>query len=514
MRFFFKPLKKIRFLKKSSKIVFLIGIITGLLVIFLTGKGIKYTSTDRYCMSCHSHPQVNQSWKQSTHYDNQSGVIVHCIDCHLPPEGKGYLMAKIKHGVKDIYGEIVKKAENFDWEKRSKLEFAVKYTYRDGCLKCHQNIFPNGLSTEGDDAHLYYDQHQEELRCLNCHLFVGHYNETAIHASNIKFGEVKESNTEIFTEPARIEGFNNFVEKIPGTTVFFEMIAIPEGSFELGSLDSESFRNTDEGPVKTVKVSKFWMGKTEVSWNEYLAFFKATVSEGRKEMSEQLIEADVDAITGPTPPWGAADQGWGKTTEPAITMTHYAAETYCKWLSLVTGKKYRLPTEAEWEYACRAGTKGSYFFEGDPRDFSKNTLKNKIFGPDTSTINSYIIYSLNSNGKTHIPSDVKPNPFGLLNMLGNVSEFCQDWYSPDSYVFLLEGNINDPRGPANGMEHVIRGGSFNSDAAELRCATRDYTRTEAWLITDPQIPKSIWWYSDCVNVGFRVVCEQNDPDIK
>jgi formylglycine-generating enzyme required for sulfatase activity len=255
------------------------------------------------------------------------------------------------------------------------------------------------------------------------------------------------------------------------------------------------------------------MGKTEVSWNEYLAFFKATGSEGRKEMTGQLNNTEVDAITGPTPPWGAVDQGWGKTTGPAITMTHYAAETYCKWLSKVTGKNYRLPTEAEWEYACRAGTTSPYFFEGDPRKYSKNTLKNKIFGPDTSIINSYIIYSLNSNGKTHTPSEVKPNKFGLLNMLGNVSEFCKDWYSPDTYASYSKEIVVDPQGPVHGLEHVIRGGSFLSDAAEVRCATRDYTRTDAWLITDPQIPKSIWWYSDCVFVGFRVVCEQNDPDI-
>jgi len=492
----------------------LIGIFAGLLVVFLAGKGIKYTSTDRYCMSCHSHTQANQSWKQSTHYDNKSGVIVNCVECHLPPKGKGHLLAKVKHGAKSIYGEFLKDAENINWDDRSKLEFAKKYTYREGCLKCHQNLFPNALSTDGDDAHLYYTQHQEELRCLNCHLFVGHYNEAAIHASNIEFGKVEEISSEVFTESARVERFENFIEKIPGTTVSFEMIAIPDGSFNIGSLDSESFRNPDEEPVKTVKISKFWMGKTEISWNEYLAFFNATSSEGRKEFSKQMNNADVDAITGPTPPWGAPDQEWGKTTGPAITMSHYTAETFCKWLSRVTGKTYRLPTEAEWEYACRAGTRGPYFFEGDPRDFSKNTFINKLFGTDTTTINSYVIYSVNSNGKTHLPSEVKPNPFGLLNMLGNVSEFCQDWYSPDTYASYNEVTIMDPRGPANGLEHVIRGGSYKNDAADVRCAARDFTKTEKWLITDPQIPKSIWWYSDCAHVGFRVVCEYDISDKK
>ncbi|NQU80124.1 MAG: SUMF1/EgtB/PvdO family nonheme iron enzyme [Bacteroidetes bacterium] len=505
-------LKNIPLIKKSSLIIFLIGVFVGLLVIFLAEKGIKYTSTDSYCMSCHAHPQANQSWKQSTHYDSESGVIVHCVECHLPPKGNNHVLAKMKHGSKGLYGEIFKDAESFNWEKRSKLEYAVKYTYMDGCLNCHQNLFQNTLSTDGDDAHLYYTQHQEELRCLNCHISVGHYDESAIHAKNIEFGKVKEIKTEVFTEPVMVEKFENFVERIPGTTVSFEMITIPDGAFKIGSTDSESFSNPNEWPEKTIKISKFWMGKTEVCWNEYLAFFNATGSEGRKEFTKQMNNADVDAITGPTPPWGAADQGWGKTTGPAITMSYYAAETYCKWLSKVTGKKYRLPTEAEWEYACRAGTQGAYFFEGDPRDFSKNTFKNKIFGPDTTTINTYVIYSINSDDKTHLPSEVKPNPFGLLNMLGNVSEFCQDWYSPDAYASYNEAIITDPMGPANGLEHVIRGGSYKNDAADVRCATRDFTKTKKWLITDPQIPKSTWWYSDCTHVGFRVVCEYDISD--
>jgi formylglycine-generating enzyme required for sulfatase activity len=92
-------------------------------------------------------------------------------------------------------------------------------------------------------------------------------------------------------------------------------------------------------------------------------------------------------------------------------------------------------------------------------------------------------------------------------MLGNVDEFCSDWYQPDTYAKYPLGIIKDPKGPLEGTEHVIRGGSFASTADVLRSASRDYTRTAAWLKTDPQIPKSIWWYSDCFHVGFRVVCE-------
>ena len=105
------------------------------------------------------------------------------------------------------------------------------------------------------------------------------------------------------------------------------------------------------------------------------------------------------------------------------------------------------------------------------------------------------------------PSFVKENPFGLKNMLGNVGEFCSDWYAADAYSDTDGSLIENPVGPKSGKEHVVRGGYYRSDAAELRCASRDYTRTVDWLKTDPQMPKSIWWYSDCKEVGFRVVCE-------
>ena len=135
-------------------------------------------------------------------------------------------------------------------------------------------------------------------------------------------------------------------------------------------------------------------------------------------------------------------------------------------------------------------------------------MKKGLFSskPDTTIINSYVVYRENSSLKTQEPDFAMANPYGLKNMLGNVAEFCQDWYSPDAYKNLPDGAIN-PQGPASGQEHVIRGGSFKSAADELRSANRDYSRTVNWLKTDPQIPKSIWWYSDCFNVGFRVVCE-------
>ena len=187
-------------------------------------------------------------------------------------------------------------------------------------------------------------------------------------------------------------------------------------------------------------------------------------------------------------------------------MTYHAAETYCKWLSAVTGKTYRLPTEAEWEYAARGGTETPFFFEGEPKDFSQKGFFGKIFGKESDIINNYVVYAGNSAGKTEKPDLVEPNPYGLKNMLGNAAEYCSDWYAKNAYEKITDGAVN-PKGPASGEERVIRGGSFRSPAGEVRSAARDYTKTEEWLKTDPQMPKSIWWLSDCNYISFRVVCE-------
>jgi sulfatase modifying factor 1 len=132
-----------------------------------------------------------------------------------------------------------------------------------------------------------------------------------------------------------------------------------------------------------------------------------------------------------------------------------------------------------------------------------------LFGADTSVINSHAIYMTNSEGKSQVPNKVKANPFGLKNMLGNVAEFCQDIYLSDAYS-NNSGPQSNPIILSGGVEHVLRGGSFLSDALELRIADRNKTNHDGWMKTDPQIPKSLWWYSDCYHVGFRVVCEYSD----
>ena len=500
--------------KKIGRLLFLAGVVVASVAIFLGNKAVSATSSDEFCASCHIHPHSTQSWKLSTHHDNKHGIHVHCVDCHLPPHGEGYLAEKTRTGLRDLYGKIFKDPESFNWEEKSQIEYAKNHAFEASCKHCHQNNFPLGLTAEGREAHLYYEKKEGELHCINCHITVGHHDPDRMHAQNMGFGTTEVVETEIYTEPGVITGFNNFTEYIPGSSVSFEMVAIPGGTFQLGSPENEPLRSEDEGPQVEVSVTSFFMAKIEVSWDEYLAFFKQTGSLIKTTDTYVNVDpGDVDAISGPTPPYGAPDQGWGKGKMPAITMTHHAAEVYCQWLSEITGKSYRLPTEAEWEYAARGGTTTPYFFEGDPRRYVKKGIRNKLFGVDTTSINSYISYSENSRARYAGPDRVKENPFGLINMLGNVVEFCSDWYSAEAYSQYSGGILSNPTGPASGEEHVIRGGSFVDGANHVRCASRDFTKTESWMKTDPQIPKSAWWYSDCMYVGFRVVCENIEPSI-
>ncbi len=497
---------------KRFLIWFTPGLIVGILLVLGGGIAIEKTSTNNYCVSCHIHPGADASWKRSVHYETQSGYRVTCVECHLPPRGHGYIWEKGKTGLRDLWSFWTKDSASFDWNDRRRLETARAYSYESSCIKCHENLFPLKLTKAGEDAHLYYKQTKKtpELHCINCHLNAGHYIEGYTHGSNKTFGTTSSAPKEIFNGPAKVSEFKSFTEQIPDSPVSFMMITVPGGKFKMGSPADEPFRKMDEGPLKEVEISPFFMAEIEVTWDEYLAFYSQTSAEGRSTDTEGLrskASSKTDAISGATPPYGQPDQGWGLGQRPAISFTFHAAETYCKWLSQVTGKTYRLPTEAEWEYACRAGTSTPYFFPGDPEKFEKSGLKARISRNDTSVISTFIIFKGNSSGKTQTPDKVKANPFGLKNMAGNVAEFCSDWYQPDAYSLYSAETIKDPKGPESGTEHVVRGGSFQDMAGRLRSAARNYTRTDDWLKTDPQMPKSIWWYSDCFNVGFRVVCE-------
>jgi len=500
---------------KSKFFLLLLGIITGMILSLSLYQTSVYFSTNDSCAICHVHPHATESWLLSSHVNNASGVKVNCIDCHLPPKNQtwNHYSAKVKLGMHDLWGYLTKDSADFDWDSKSQIENAVRFVPNQSCTECHANLLPQGISDAGITAHLYYEENEKKLnlQCISCHLDVGHYNPNYKHAkmTGIPVTSTQTKNTDqYYKSPAVVTEFADFTETIPDTWVSFNMKAIPGGTFIMGSPEKEPFHKADESPAHSVSLNRFFMAEVEVTWEQYWAFYAQTMSEGR--IAPEMVYAnnsrpDVDAVSGPTPPFGIPDQGWGGGNRPAITMTHYAAETFCLWLSKKTGKKYRLPTEAEWEYAARGGTQTPYFFEGNPADFSNEGFWRKFFKAKTNTITDYVIYVNNGKNKTQEPDVIQPNPFGLKNMLGNVLEYCQDKYDPQAYS-NRSGTVHNPL-VTDGEEYVVRGGNYTSDAAGVRCAARDYTRHVAWLKTDPQQPQSIWWYSDIKGIGFRVVCE-------
>ncbi len=464
--------------------------------------GLNYawvnSSKDDSCMVCHVHPDSENSWRQSKHYVNGSGTKTSCADCHLPPSGSPeYVAAKAKMGIKDIWSYLFKDKENIDWDAKGEMENARKIVYNASCIECHHQLFPEGISDDGVTAHLYWEGNADklDLNCIDCHLDAGHYDPDYIKAKMTGI-PVPEATGPIFPETTTVTAFSDFEEHIPGTRVAFNMKAIPAGKFMMGSPDNEPLRAENEGPQKETSVGRFFMAEVETTWDMFWQFYGETMSEGRVPLEQVYRSNDnpeVDGFSGPTPPYLNPDQGWPGSQRPAITMTWYAADIFCRWLSVRTGKTYRLPTEAEWEWAARGGTDTPYFFEGSPRKYSDQGLWNKVFGADTTLINTYTVYTHNSKNRTGEPSQVKANPYGLKNMTGNVWEYTLDWYTGDGV---------EPE-----TERVVRGGAYTDDASGVRSAVRGPTQTELWLRTDPQQPKSIWWLSDMRAIGFRVVME-------
>jgi formylglycine-generating enzyme required for sulfatase activity len=292
-----------------------------------------------------------------------------------------------------------------------------------------------------------------------------------------------------------------YVETIPGTDVKFELVPIPGGTFVMGSPAGEANRGQDEGPQHAVQIAPFWMGAKEVTWDEYELFafaldLKKKKSDGVDPAKQSDWEKAADAITRPTPPYADETFGFGRSGQPVICITHHAAMEYTRWLSSKTGKTYRLPTEAEWEYACRAGTKTAYFW-----------------GDDKARIDEFAWYVNNAEKPMPIGKK-KPNPWGLFDIHGNVAEWCLDHYKADGYK-AYPGD-KPTAGPvvlpdAKEYPYVARGGSWDDDAELLRSAARRASNPE-YSVQDPQRPQSIWWHTDATFVGFRIVRPLSEQD--
>lgn len=284
------------------------------------------------------------------------------------------------------------------------------------------------------------------------------------------------------------EELKAYTETIPGTKIKFEMVPISGGSFVMGSPISEPGRANDEGPQHEVIVRPFWMQAMEVTWDQYDLFaFNTGIAKDRPAVPQDA-KGVADAVTHPTPPYADESFGYGKGKQPAISMTHHAAMEFCRWLSAKTGKNYRLPTEAEWEYACRAGTKTAY-----------------SFGDNSKMLGDYAWYAENSDSAPRIGGQKKPNHWGLYDMHGNVAEWCVDQYDKNFYAQSRGAAVGPVLLPTERRyPRVVRGGSWDDDARWLRSAARRASTVE-WSKRDPQRPQSIWWHTEAIMVGFRVV---------
>jgi formylglycine-generating enzyme required for sulfatase activity len=294
-------------------------------------------------------------------------------------------------------------------------------------------------------------------------------------------------------EAARAEppasGHKAYTDTIPDTKVTFDMVPIPGGEFLMGSPENEPGRNADEGPQHPVAIRAFWMGKYLVTWDEF-DIWRKELGVGKPQQNDEKLKANPDALTGPTPPYVDERYGHGSEGHPAICMTNHAAMEYCRWLSNKTGKVYRLPTEAEWEYACRAGTKTAYSFGDDPKKLAE-----------------YGWYEGNSDEHTQKVGSKKPNPWGLYDMHGNVLEWCLDHYQKDYYSSFPTDKVT--LSPVllpteTRFSHVARGGAWTDNPAQCRSAARRGS-DKSWIKSDPQRPQSIWWLTNTDFVGFRIV---------
>ncbi|HWE93051.1 MAG TPA: formylglycine-generating enzyme family protein [Tepidisphaeraceae bacterium] len=299
-----------------------------------------------------------------------------------------------------------------------------------------------------------------------------------------------------------------YTETIPGSEVKFEMVAIPAGKFKMGSPTTEKGHKPDEGPQFEVQVDAFAMGAKPVTWDEYNLFLQNYSRIGGAGGAGAIhVPKDkwADAVTYPTPMYeleaGPRLDRMGRPGKfPAVIMSQLAARQYTKWLSKHTGRFYRLPTEAEWEYACRAGTTTAYSFGDDPKQ-----LENYAWFFDNS--------DLKGDGAYRKVGTKKPNPWGLYDMHGNVANWCIDAYDKDWYKQFEGKSVNwhdTINWPTKQYPRAIRGGSYEAEAVDCRSAARKASNKDL-NDKDPQLPKSPHWLSDAFWLGFRVVSPAVEP---
>ena len=284
------------------------------------------------------------------------------------------------------------------------------------------------------------------------------------------------------------KSFTAYDEVLTSTDRLITMVPVAGGLFNMGSPKDEIGRRKDEGPVHTVLLADFWISTMEIPWDLYELFVYRNADTPAENRGE--VTLDIDGVSSATMPY----VNYNKPGYPAINITQYAASQFCKWLTAKPGHYYRLPTEAEWEYACRA--------------YSIHTFS---FGPARKSIDSYAWYKGNSDGKLHKAGMKEPNALGLYDMHGNVAEWVIDRYDRNGYPHHVDMVVNPFQLGEELYPRVVRGGSYKDKPARLRSAARGYSK-RSWKKRDPQSPKSLWWHTDAIHIGFRIVRPRTMPN--
>jgi len=248
-------------------------------------------------------------------------------------------------------------------------------------------------------------------------------------------------------ESKHLQTLTPYTEILPKTVIKIQMVPIPGGSIKIGT--------------KIIPVKPFWMATIETPWEAFDAF----TASGPSSRPYDQTAYGPDAIARPSKSYILPDLGWGHHGFPAINLSFTSTQMFCRWLASTTKKKYRLPTEAEWELACLDGNTGGW----------------KI---DKAQLDKSAWDAENSGKMTHPVGKKAPSKLGLYDMLGNVGEWA-----------------TDPAG-----KPVLCGGTFQDKAADISPSTVKRWSPK-WQETDPQLPKSRWWLSDGPFAGFRIVCE-------
>ena len=339
-----------------------------------------------------------------------------------------------------------------------------------------------------------------------------------VSAQDIKLNPIHFPGTEFLYSPIAVADsdaataaeMKPYTEIIPGTNVTFKMVPIPGGKFLMGSPADEADREEDEGPQVEVEIAPFWMEEHEVTWAEFQQFQQFLLRDSRLHSPDRTVrEKLTDAIARPTPAYDISSISYSKSSKldhPASGMSAYAGQVYCRWLTAATGRYYRLPTEAEWEYACRAGSTTAFSFGDDPDE-----------------LEDYGWFFDNVDDGYNKVKAKKPNAWGLYDMHGNVAEWVLGLYDENAYQKFKDGEIpslliqgqwdTDMRAMmhvANGTNYIVRGGSCDHLAEECRSAKREFAKSD-WKEQDPMFPKSIWYYTEAPYVGFRVIRPLDPP---